>query len=428
MRTSLSFIAVLAACAGPGGDPAGPDASGAGAADAAMSPTTIKVTLSEHAPTTTNLVAAFQDGDHAWQVAPPVGDTYTFVVTSATWRFAWACEATLDYERRRAVNFISFAVSDRTSFVAPESCPRFLPVVKIAGTIVNLPSSTTSNYDVFFGELSGAYLAPPTNGTMKFEVSRLRGTHHLYATVSDVVSGSSRSVTKLAVSRGVVANANVSNATIDFANVIATTSPVAVTTNAPASTETAASTTLYDPSGTQLRLTYSWAGPPHTSRALPAAQVEPGSVYEQKIQARTCTSTYCDEVETQHWTTNIAAQTVVLPAALGTTTMSADRGSIAMAWPSYPAAIGYRWFAIERSGGLEWSGIIGPGEAPRFTIPDLSALAGWSDYVRTSSNEIVGQLTAVTSSAGAGDFPPAYPAPAGTDRVLASSPLSLAGN
>ncbi len=424
---------LLAACHGAmGDDPAvGPDASDTSTSDAAITPTTITVTLSEHSPTTTHLVAAFQDGDHAWQLAPaPVGDTYTFVVTSPTWRFAWACQAMLDYQLEKAVTFISFAVSERMSFVAPESCPRFLPVVKVAGTILNPPSTAASSFDVFFGELSGQYLSPQTNGTIKFEVSRLPGTHDLYATTSDADPGS-RSVTKVAVARGVAANTNIANASVDFATAIATTPPVVITITGGASAETAASTTLYDTSGTQVLLTDSWAGPPHTSRGLAASQLQPGYVYEQKTRARTCVSTYCDEVEMQHWTTSIAARTVALPPALGTATTTAIGGSITMTWPAYPSAIGYRWFAVERAGDMEWSGIVGPsytGSAPTFVIPDLRALPGWSDYVAAGSNEIAGQVTAVTSSLGSDDFPPAYPAPAGTERVLASSHLFLAGN
>jgi hypothetical protein len=108
--------------------------------------------------------------------------------------------------------------------------------------------------------------------------------------------------------------------------------------------------------------------------------------------------------------------------------MTASGGSIAIKWPSYPSAVGYSWVAAETSGELEWSGIMGASAAPTFVIPDLSTLPGWSGYARTASNEIAGRLTAVTSSVGSNDFPPSYPAAAGTDRVLASSHLALAGN
>ena len=427
----LCFFVCVAACNGPAGDDAAldPDAGpGSGSADASPNtPTKITVTLSEHAPTTSNLVAAYHDGDH-WQVAPaPVGDTYTFVVTSPKWSFAWGCQGTLGYELRTAVNVISFAVSERTSFAAPESCPRYLPVVKVAGTISNAPS--TSSYSAAFGELSGSYTSPQTNGTVKFELSRLRGTHDLYATTYDFVSGQSSSVLKVAVSRGVVVNGNVTNAVVDFATALATTAPVDVTISG--ATQTMAQTILHDASGTALQLTHSWGGPPHTGRALAASQLQPGYVYERKAIGRNNCDTACEEVEVQHWTTSIVPWTVVLPAILGKVTMTASNGAMTATWPAYANAIGYSVFALQRVGEVYWSATIGAayaGTAPAFVFPDLSKLPGWSDYVTDSSSQLTGRVTAFTSSLGATDFPHATTVPDGTTRVATWNQLFVAGN
>ena len=53
-------------------------------------------------------------------------------------------------------------------------------------------------------------------------------------------------------------------------------------------------------------------------------------------------------------------------------------------------------------------------------MPDLSALAGWNDAFELGTAPIVGSVTAMTSSAGASDFPTGIPA-AGTDRVFVRS-------
>jgi hypothetical protein len=57
---------------------------------------------------------------------------------------------------------------------------------------------------------------------------------------------------------------------------------------------------------------------------------------------------------------------------------------------------------------------------PLYRMPDLSALAGWKTaFQLVPFTQIVGSVTAVTSSAGAADFPTATPPAIGTQRTLA---------
>lgn len=434
-RASLLFVLVVSACHGAaGGDegvPQNPDAgsNAEGGKDAAPSPPIpITVTLAEHAPTTVNLVAAYRDGDHAWTAIPTplLNETYKFTVTSPTWSFAWGCQGSLDY-LRTAVNIVTFTVAERTTYAPPESCPRYSGVVKIDGTITHATAS--SSHDIAFGELSGASVSAISNGTMSFEIWRRPGTHDLYAANSEFVPGHSVSLTSVAVTRGLVVNGTVSNATVDFANAMATSTPVDVSITGDA-TETLANTILYDASGTALRLSNSWV-PPHTSRGLAASQLQPGYVYEQQATGRTCTNMGCDEIDVERWTTSIGAQTVSLPNGLGPVTASRSNGVITATWSPYPDALGYRWTALESATDVDWMGLISAGAAgtaPRIDIGGLSQLPGWSDYAIDPSNQYAGSVTAIVSTRGSADLPPTYPVASGTNRVLASGHLFVAGN
>jgi hypothetical protein len=62
---------------------------------------------------------------------------------------------------------------------------------------------------------------------------------------------------------------------------------------------------------------------------------------------------------------------------------------------------------------------------PGFRMPVLSDLAGWKMAFQLASGATVtGGVTAQTSSAGAGDFPPGVPAN-GTDRTFVTSAFSV---
>jgi hypothetical protein len=62
---------------------------------------------------------------------------------------------------------------------------------------------------------------------------------------------------------------------------------------------------------------------------------------------------------------------------------------------------------------------------PSYTMPDLSHLPGWSQALQfVAGTMATGGVTAMTSSAGAMDFPPSPPA-AGTKRVFAHSTFTV---
>lgn len=380
-------------------------------------PTPIAITLTEPAA---NLVAAYRDGDSAWTPAPaPINETYTFIVRSRTWSFAWACAATLSNGERRAYAYtLSFTVAERTKFAAPASCPRGATGVTIDGTITNAP---VGSYLPYFGALGGSIVGGGTNNTYTFSVLRKPGTHDLYIALREPVGGRDDTI-KIAVKRGVAAVTNINNLIVDFATAVATTPPLPVTvTTGDPNVDTAARTIFYDGSGTLVDLDYSWVGPPHTTRGIAASQLGTGYVYEQAIRARRCSTDYCDFVDVEHWSQTIAAQAVTVPPFLGSVTTTPSPTSLTLTWPAYASAIGYTFF-VQQGGALIWQGTLGGAYAatsPEFVIPDMSGLAGWSEYILRSTYQSSGFVQAVTSTAGATDFPPAYPAPAGTDRVFA---------
>jgi len=95
-------------------------------------------------------------------------------------------------------------------------------------------------------------------------------------------------------------------------------------------------------------------------------------------------------------------------------------------WSAYTNAIGYVWNATQDCGSntpctLTWTAVLSPGvtgNMPGYQMPDLSALAGWKpDLELAPGTGVVGAVTALTSSAGAEDFPPGIPAN-GTDRTF----------
>jgi hypothetical protein len=70
---------------------------------------------------------------------------------------------------------------------------------------------------------------------------------------------------------------------------------------------------------------------------------------------------------------------------------------------------------------ISWSAVLSPGvtgNMPGYQMPDLSALTGWKPaFQLVGGSQVVGSVTAFTSSAGASDFPPGIPAN-GTDRTF----------
>jgi hypothetical protein len=433
-RAWLGVLVFVVACTGAddgASDDANPSGMGDGKADEPTPPTTITVRLTDRTSGVSNFIAAYQEGTKPWQAAPaPAGDTYTFVVTAPTWSFAWACANKVGEEWHADAHVMSYATSEMKSLVVPEGCPHAIKTIKVGGTVTNAPIGP--RYSVYWGERSGGTLQNGTN-TFTFELQRQPGTHDLYAATHQFVEAAGSAVTKLAVTRGVVATTNISNATVDFATALPTTPPLPVTIDASSSERTTALTYLYDASGTQIDLDNTWLGPPHTTRGIAASQLSPGSVYAQTAAAHLCPASairgqYCDQRKVERWTSSISAHQVTLPAPLGPVTATVSGASLTASWPAYPGATGYTWIAYQGYDPYPfWTGTVGrelAGNAPRFTIPDLSALAGWELYVlkpASGTSVINGVVSAHVSSLGIGDFPPVTPAPAGTNRVTVDS-------
>ena len=64
------------------------------------------------------------------------------------------------------------------------------------------------------------------------------------------------------------------------------------------------------------------------------------------------------------------------------------------------------------------------GTDPAYRMPDLTPVPGWKAAFQFVGAPIVGGVTAETSSAGAGDFPPGTPVN-GTKRVFVRSDYSV---
>jgi hypothetical protein len=102
-------------------------------------------------------------------------------------------------------------------------------------------------------------------------------------------------------------------------------------------------------------------------------------------------------------------------------------------WPAYTDVTGYAWTATQQCGGnmacaVSWSAVLSPGvtgNMPGYQMPDLSALTGWKPaFQLVGGSQVVGSVTAFTSSAGASDFPPGIPAN-GTDRTFVRADYAL---
>lgn len=433
------WIVVLASgCANPNvvGDDVGVDggiSNDGGESDAASEPATITVTLNERTYPLDRFVAAYQDGSNAWALAePPTADTFTFVVTSPRWSFAWACEGVAGDGVWAYANVLSYAVSEKTSVTVPEDCPRSWTGIHLRGTVSGtIPGS---RYATAWGELETSVGARIFDTSYDYEIRREKaGTHDLYAAALET-TGTTSTTSAVAIVRGVSAYADTSNVNISMSDALATPAEHPVTIHGITSERTNARTTLYDASGTMLFLAGSNFAPPHVTRGIAPSQLLPGSVHEQRVEAYLCpdatnVAEWCDGRIVEHWRSTVGAQTVTLPPRLGAVTTTAHGRAIRATWAPYPSAVGYTWYAHKYYEVL-WRGTIGAGYAgdtPAFEIPDLSSLPGWEHFIPEPNGDawIFGVVRAFVSPAGSTDFPFSYPAPAGTERLRLEAPIKL---
>lgn len=451
MRTPrlASLLILLGACsshpantpvdAPPGADDAGPppaDGSGGSGSDGSGSSggTAITLTLTNRPNTaaTFSFLVAYQDGTGAWQLAPaPTGDVYTFDVSSPTWGVAWTCVTS--GAAARSVSLYEFTVAERTSLTidVPAACTdRNGADVALDGTISNPPIG--SRLDVGFAGTTAA-VAPAA--TMTYALQIEPATRDLLVGQETANLAGDLVISKAAVARGVAATGATTTKDVDFSAAQAT--QTATVSIARGNGQTAiASTTLYSAGGTMFPFVRQTNATNFSAASLAGALAKSGDVYDQQIEVDgTGTSAIV-----QDWVTAVANQTYTAPTVLGmpTTTVAAPMPypQLHTTWSAYTDAVGYAWSASQAltgtacgaSGGsctVTWSATVSAGAAgasPSVAMPDLSMLAGWDHALELVAGTAVnGSVTAATSSAGAGDFPPAMPAPAGTQRVLVSA-------
>jgi hypothetical protein len=423
---------VLAACGGSH-SAGNPDGNGDGNGDSlGGNPTTVSVTLTNRPNTaaTYTFLVAYQDGASAWQLAPaPSGDTYSFTINAPAWGFAWTCIVpNLNAAR---VELAYFATTEKTSFTenVPRECSdRYPTFVGVSGSVTN--ETTTTNNQASYAGRTVAVMHNNSNAADTFAMEGPMGPHDLvitHATLNGGIGGGE--VDHAAVVRGVTAPTT--TATVDWS-----TNMAVATANVTTVANSIVSTTLYTAGGTTVTMVTQGATP-YTSAGLDASQAMTGDVYDQQVLVRGAGTTSILDT----WSTAVADQTYTAPAALGGATSSVPTTTpypqVMTTWNGYTGAIGYAWDARQGAssvGGaapVRWTAILGTtylGSSPKFQMPDLSMLAGWSPSFgfTTTGGMVTGTVAAYTSTGGAADFPGAVQvrgsngAP-GTTRVTVSN-------
>ncbi len=417
MRTLLvASMFALAACGGSH-SAGNPDGNGNGNGDGNSNgdslggnPTTVSVTLTNRPNTaaTYTFLVAYQDGASAWQLAPaPTGDTYSFTINSPAWGFAWTCLVPQVNVGR--VELAYFATSEKTSYTenVPRECSdRYPTVVGVSGAVQN-ENATTENFASYAGR---TVQVVHTNGNDTFTMEGPMGPHDLVVTHVTLGTGvaAGGQVDHAAVVRGVTAPTT--TASVDWSTAQAVT-----TGNVTATTGAIVTTSLYTAGGTTVTMTTQGAAP-YTSAGLDASQAVTGDVYDQQVLVRGTGATSILDT----WVSTVADQTYTAPTALGGATSSVPTMTpypeIMTTWNGYTGAIGYAWDARQGGGtvggvpAVRWTAILGTtylGGSPKFQMPDLSTLAGWSQSFAFSptGGTVAGSVAAYTSSGGAADFP-----------------------
>src|SRR4051794_5525831 len=124
MRAMLVGCAIVVGCGGGGAGSVPPTGDGGGGGGGGTSSNGARGTVTlTNAPTDAEafgFVAAYQDGDGAWQPAVTrSGDAYAFDVRSPTWGFAYTCQVAVRVAgvltALRDVIEYRFAVAERTA-------------------------------------------------------------------------------------------------------------------------------------------------------------------------------------------------------------------------------------------------------------------------------------------------------------------------
>lgn len=411
----------------------GGDGSGSSDTDGGTSePGVVTLTLTNR-PTNATLfsfLVAYQDGNAAWQLAPaPTGDKYSFMINAPSYGVAFTCIANIpgmNASQSRTVTTAHFAVGERNAITldVPSRCSdRSQGLVTLSGNVSNRPASGVlvvqfGTRTAFVGTQTGNFTLQTPPGTRDLIVSHAvpEGNGEYYVDETLVVRD-------LAVT-------GATTRTLDFTNAVATDF-YPVTVDAP-NARVIASTTLYTANGTTASLVRESAN--WETDSLATSQRRTTDVYDQSIAV----STLGQGATVTHATNTVGEQTYVAPAALGTVMATVPTKTpyvtLQSTWPAYANAVGYLWTASQTGGCTNmactttWFAYVSPGVSgtqPGFRMPDLAGLTGWKkDFELTSGQPAVGSVTAITSSAGAGDFPTGIPA-AGTNRAFVRSDYGL---
>lgn len=438
LSTWLSSIVFLAAAAcgshNNGGGP--PDSGDGNNGDAGnTAPTMITVTLTNHPTTaaTFTFLTAYRDGNGAWTAAPaPTGDTYSFMVSSSVWSFVWTCVPMGGAVGGNVheVNLRAFAVSERTSFTEtiPQRCTDHMNTTyAVSGTVTAAAIGS-------FSEILNRQVLVGNNGAYSVETSP--GTRDLLVGHPVVGGGAADShLDTVFIQRGIdVTAATTQN--VNYANAAATQTFAVTVTGA--NPRTVVQTDLFTANRTTTMLTRTGTAP-YETRSLAAAQMVGTDVYAISV---TFPGTGAGQTITQA-TATPAAITLSAPAALGGSLVSIGAATpypqVKSTWTAYPNAIGYTWTGTQ--GGLPagscggtagcsitWaaqvsSGAIGASSS--YQMPDLSAISGFGAMFQPVTGTVLtGSVEAMTSSAGAMDFPAGIPT-AGTTRMLARDDYTI---
>ncbi|MFI5043113.1 MAG: hypothetical protein ACHQNA_14915, partial [Acidimicrobiales bacterium] len=260
------------------------------------------------------------------------------------------------------------------------------------------------------------------------------GTHDLFALHWG--GGGDLVVDQVAVMRNVAVTATTQQDISAAGAALVQSFPVSIPTSG--TQKGAAVTTLYSAGGTIVPLVKDASAPRETNALFPG-QMAPGDIYEQVM---TVTSTG-QLIGTSSATGAPAAQTFAPPAPLAgvatTVATSTPYPELKTTWSAYPNAVGYAWTADQILTGLqcggstacrvEWTALISAGvagAAPVAQMPDLSAISGWSPKLKFLAGTMIsGSVEAVTSTAGASDFPATSPPAIGTQHVLVRSDYTV---
>jgi len=422
----------LVACGGSG--MGSPDGAGGGDDDTVddgggengpNTPHTVKLTLTNR-PTNAQMfsfIVAYQDGSAPWTLAPaPTGDTYTFEIHAPSYGVAYTCIGTQlgTATQLRTVTAAHFAIGERTELTldVPARCSDHgANAVTLTGSVTNRPfggflTVTWGNRATTVGSQSG-----------NFQLQAQAGTHDLVVAHSVPVGNGDFYVDRAWIARDVALTTS-GTRQINFSEA-QPTAQMSVNFSSPELTSrVSASTTAYTANGTQGVLVRESLNP--STIAFAAAQRRTSDIFDQAIAVtslgRGATIT--------HATNAPADQTWIAPAPLGApqTTVPTKMPYVTLQtmWPAYADVTGYAWTATQQCGGntacaVSWSAILSPGgtgNMPGYQMPDLSALTGWKPaFQLVGGSQVVGSVTAYTSSAGASDFPPGIPAN-GTDRTF----------